>query len=121
MALPSSQGMKTAHRCGLSFGLFLPGDQEVCLESRREQPEGRADGCDTGSKVAEYLRLMFQTTGCPALQGKEPQMAGCWYQGPWNPAVPLFWPLNAAHYLQEAMDCIFRVIWPGRGCSGLGS
>lgn len=69
--------MKTFPKYAINFASFLPGDLEVCLESHREQLEGRVDGCDTGPKVAEYLRLMFQTMGCPALQVKEPQMARC--------------------------------------------
>lgn len=48
------------------------------MESHGGQLEGRIDGwAMRGSKMAEYLRLMFQAKGCPALQGEEPQMARC--------------------------------------------
>lgn len=92
--------MKTVPMYAINFASFLPGDLEVCLESHREQPEGRVDGCDPGSKVAEYLRLVFQTM-VPSSSGQGASDGQMWCQGPWNPAVTLAWSLNAVHHPQE--------------------
>jgi hypothetical protein len=35
----------------------------------------------------------------PSTSGRGASDGQMWCQGPWNPAVTLAWPLNAAHYL----------------------